>query len=268
VTTAATGRLDKPRRKHRVSRVNPYQIGRWVLSILIFFMAWEIVGRSGVLFAIKPPSEVLPALRDELASGEILAATVGTLQVAFLAFVIGALFGIPVGTLSGVSVRWASVIDPLVGAGWAVPIVMFVPIISIYAGFDLLGKVFLTLLMNVFVIIVNTSTGVREVPFELKEMARAFGISKRQMYRKVIFPWAGPYILTGLRLGLGRSVQGAILADLFLRADNLGLYIVNAASSFQLEILLAAVFFVTLVAAGLMLVARFFEWWLLRWKVG
>lgn len=268
MATARTGRLDKPRRKHRVSRVNPYQVGRWLLSILIFFVVWEIVGRSGVLFAIKPPSEVLPALWEELGSGELLAATVGTLQIAFLAFLIGALIGIPVGTLSGVSDKWANVIDPLVGAGWAVPIVMFVPVISIYAGFDILGKVLLTVLMNVFVIIVNTSTGVREVPFELKEMARAFGTSEREMYRKIIFPWAGPYILTGLRLGLGRSVQGAILADLFLRADNLGLYIVNAASSFQLEILLAAVFFVTLLAAGLMLVGRFFEWWLLKWKVG
>lgn len=256
----------RPQRKVRVSRINPHQFGRWGLSIVLFFVGWEIVGSSGVLFAIKPPTEVLPALWEELVRGEVLTATLGTLQVAFISFLIGALIGIPIGTLSGVSEKWAHVIDPMVSAGWAVPIVMFIPVISIYFGLDNLGKVVLTLAMNIFVIIVNTSTGVREVPADLKEMARAFGVPKGQMYRKIIFPWAGPYILTGLRLGLGRSVQGAILADLFLRADNLGLYIVNAASSFRLEILLAAVLFITLLAAGLMLLARILEWWLLRWK--
>ena len=182
------------------------------------------------------------------------------------AFIVGATLGVTIGTLTGVSVKWSWVVDPLVSAGWAVPIVMFIPIISIYAGLETTAKILLTVLMNIFVIIVNTSTGVREVPSDVKEMARSFGVTRGGMYRKIIFPWASPYILTGLRLGLGRSVQGAILADLFLRADNFGLYIVNAASSFNLEVLLGAVFFITVVAAGTMLIARAVEWWLLRWK--
>jgi len=248
------------------SRINRNQVARWFLSILIFFVGWEIVGSSGLLFFIKPPSEVLPELWREIQSGEILTATWGTLKVAFSGFIIGGVLGIAIGTLTGVSDKWAWVIDPMVSGGWAVPIVMFIPVISIYAGLEFRGKILLVILMNIFVIIVNTATGVREVPSDVKEMARAFGVSKRDMYRKIVFPWAAPYILTGLRLGLGRSVQGAILADLFLRAENLGLYITYAASSFQIETLLAAVLFITLVAAGLMLVARAVEWWLLRWK--
>jgi ABC-type nitrate/sulfonate/bicarbonate transport system permease component len=248
------------------ARINPYQVGRWILSILLFFVGWEILGSSGVLFYIKPPSEVLPTLWEEITRGEILSATWGSLQLALAGFVLGTILGIFLGTLTGVSDKWAWVIDPLVSGGWAVPIVMFIPVISIYAGLEFKGKVLLVVLMNIFVIIVNTSTGVREVPAEVREMAHAFGVSKRNMYRKIIFPWAAPYILTGLRLGLGRSVQGAILADLFLRADNLGLYITYAASSFQIETLLAAVLFITILAAGLMLAGRAVEWWLLRWK--
>lgn len=248
------------------SRINPKQIARWTSSILFFFILWQIIGGSGNFFYVRPPTQVLAALWDELVRGEILTATVGTLKVAFSAFIIGGIIGVAIGTLTGMSEKWAWVLDPLVSAGWAVPIVMFIPVISIYTGIEFRAKVILTIFMNVFVVIVNTSTGVREVPADVKEMARAFGVSQRGMYWKIIFPWASPYILTGLRLGLGRSVQGAILADLFLLADNLGLYITNAASSFQLEVLLAAVFFVTAIAAGLMLIARGVEWWLLRWK--
>jgi ABC-type nitrate/sulfonate/bicarbonate transport system permease component len=97
-------------------------------------------------------------------------------------------------------------------------------------------------------------------------MARAFEASRMEMYRKVIFPWASPHIVTGLRLGVGRSVQGAILADLFLRAQALGLFIVDAQGRFDIPRLLAAVFFVTILAAGVMGIARLLEWRLLAWK--
>jgi ABC-type nitrate/sulfonate/bicarbonate transport system permease component len=248
------------------SRINPKQVGRWFISISVFFLVWQYVGVSGSLFYVKPPTEVFAAMWAEIGSGEILTATLGTLRVALIGFIFGAILGVTIGTITGMSEKWAWVIDPLVSAGWAVPIVMFIPIITIYTGLELRGKVVLTLLMNIFVIIVNTSTGVKEVPADVKEMARAFGVSKAGTYRKIIFPWASPYILTGLRLGLGRSVQGAILADLFLRADNLGLYIVEASSSFNLEILLAAILFITGIAAIAMLLARVVEWRLLRWK--
>jgi ABC-type nitrate/sulfonate/bicarbonate transport system permease component len=248
------------------SRINPKQVMRWGISIAVFFGAWQYLGSTGALFYVKPPSLVFQAMWQEIVRGEILSATLGTLKIALMAFGIGAVLGITIGTITGTSEKWAWVIDPLVSAGWAVPIVMFIPVISIYSGIEVRGKVVLTLFMNIFVIIVNTSTGVKEVPANVKEMARAFGVSRSGTYTKIILPWASPYILTGLRLGLGRSVQGAILADLFLRADNLGLYIVEASSSFNLEILLAAVLFITAIAATAMLLARGAEWWLLRWK--
>jgi ABC-type nitrate/sulfonate/bicarbonate transport system permease component len=253
------------RRAHR--RISWRRWLRWAVSIGVFMLAWEWIGRSGRFFVIRPASEVLPILADELGKGDLLRATAGTLAVAAVGFLLGAVIGIVVGVLTGVSERWAQVVDPLVNAAYSAPVVMLIPVIAIYAGLEFKGKVVLVVLFNVFVIVINTSAGVREVPESLKEMALAFGTSRSNMYRRIVFPWASPYVLTGLRLGIGRSVQGAILADLFLRADNLGLYIVQAAGSFDLDRLLAAVFFVTILAAGTMLVMRGLEWWALRWKI-
>jgi ABC-type nitrate/sulfonate/bicarbonate transport system permease component len=104
------------------------------------------------------------------------------------------------------------------------------------------------------------------VPESILEMARAFNTDRRDVYRRIVFPWASPYIITGLRIGVGRSVAGAILADLLLRAQNLGLVIREAQGSFQLAELLAAVFFITIVAALTMGLARLIEWRLMRWK--
>jgi ABC-type nitrate/sulfonate/bicarbonate transport system permease component len=255
-------------RAARLGRVDRAKLARWALSIGLFFVLWELIGRSGRIIAILPASEVLPDLARQIAEGEILAATLGTLRIAAVGFVIGAAIGVPVGLLLGLSERWSSVLDPLVNASLAAPIAMFIAVIAVYLGLEFKAKVVGVLLFNVFVIIVNTATGIREVPASVLEMGRAFGTSPANTYLRIILPWASPYIITGLRIGVGRSVEGAILFDLFLRTENLGLVIRNAAGSFDLSTLLGSVFFITIIAAGTMGLARIVEWRLLRWKTG
>jgi ABC-type nitrate/sulfonate/bicarbonate transport system permease component len=252
----------------RFGRVNRAKLARWALSIALFFVLWEAIGRSGRLIAILPASEVLPDLAGQIADGEILQATLGTLRIAAVGFAIGAVLGVPLGVLIGQSERWSSVLDPLVNASLAAPIAMFIPVIAVYLGLEFKAKVVGVVLFSIFVIIINTATGIREVPPTVLEMGRAFGTSRAKMYRRIVLPWASPYIITGLRIGVGRAVEGAILFDLFLRTENLGLVIRNAAGSLDLSTLLGSVFFITIIAAGTMGLARIVEWRLLRWKTG
>jgi ABC-type nitrate/sulfonate/bicarbonate transport system permease component len=239
---------------------------RWALSVSLFFAIWEILGRSEMFISIVPPSVVIPELFRLLGEGEILVAARATLTIAAVGFAIGAVLGLSIGTWIAASPRAAAVLDPIVSASFSVPFAIFIPIISIYLGLEFKAKVVIVVLFNVFIIIISTATGIREVPRGPKEMARAFGVDRLGMYRKVIFPWASPHIITGLRLAVGRSVQGAILADLFLRAQALGLFIVDAQGRFDIPRLLATVFFVTILAAGVMGIARILEWKLLDWK--
>lgn len=241
-------------------------IGRWILSVALFFVLWEVIGQSGLTVAIVPPTEVLPDLVDEIVSGDLLSATLGTLELAAAGFAIAAVLGLLIGLLMGVSKPWNDVLDPLVSAMLSAPIAMFIPVIAVYLGLEFNAKVVGVVLFTVFIIIVNTATGIREVPASGVETARAFGTSRRRLYTSIIFPWASPYIITGLRLAVGRAVEGAILFELFLRAENLGLVIKNATGSFDLSELLGAVFFITIIAAGAMGLARIVEWRLLRWK--
>ncbi|MGH2680366.1 MAG: ABC transporter permease [Actinomycetota bacterium] len=240
--------------------------GRWALSLALFFVLWEIVGRAGIFLSVVPATVTLPELFRLIGEGEILDAARDTLALAATGFLIGATIAVGIGTWIASSTRAAAVLDPLVSASFSIPFSLFIPVISIYLGLEFTAKVSLVVLFNVFVIIINTAAGIREVPSGAREMARAFGINRWGMYRKIIFPWASPHIITGLRLGVGRSVSGAILADLFLRAQALGLFIVDAQGRFDIPRLLATVFFVTILAAGVMGIARLVEWKLLAWK--
>jgi ABC-type nitrate/sulfonate/bicarbonate transport system permease component len=247
-------------------RVSPATVGRWFLSFALFFALWEIVGQSEITVAIVPASEVIPDVWEGIVHGELISATLGTLSIAATGFAIAAVIGLLVGLLIGLSRPWADVLDPVVNAMLSAPIAMFIPVIAVYLGHEFRAKVVGVVLFCVFIVIVNTATGIREVPQSGIEMARAFGTSRRRIYTRVIFPWASPYIITGLRIAIGRAVEGAILFELFLRAENLGLVIKNATGSFDLSVLLGAVFFITILAAGLMGLARIIEWRLLRWK--
>lgn len=250
--------------------LSDYDIGhaslRWpvrAFSFAIFFVGWELVGRSEQFFAIAPASETFDALWTDL--GQIWSAILGTLRVAAAGFLPAAVIGILAGTLIGTTRMGREALDPLVNVGVVAPMTMLVPVLGIYIGLGYRGKVALVLLFSVFVIVINTAAGVAETPPALRETAASFGIRGFALYRKVILPGALPYVLTGLRLGAGRAVQGAIIADLLLEVSNIGLYLIRAGSTFDMPSLLAGTLFTVAVASTVMLLVRSAERRALRW---
>jgi NitT/TauT family transport system permease protein len=241
-------------------------VTRWVLAACIFFVAWEALGRSGAVYGIRSFTETVAALWAALSSGELTAPTLATLKIAATGYSIAVLVGIPVGMLIGISRRAAEVLDPLVNAAYATPMVMLIPVIGTYTGIEFGGKVFLVFTFCVFVIVMNTASGIRSVPEAYIAAGRAFGLSRVKVYRQIMLPGAAPLILTALRVTVGHAISGAIVAELLLSVDNLGLYLVDTAARFQLTKLLAATFFLALLAMAAMTTARLIERWVVRWE--
>ena len=146
-----------------MNRTLGVKASRWALSIGLFFVIWEVVGRSGVFLSVVPASETIPELFRLFGEGEILVAAKSTLTLAATGFLIGGVLGVAVGTWIATSKGAAAVLDPLVNASFSVPFAIFIPVISIYLGLEFTAKVFLVILFNVFIIIINTATGIREV---------------------------------------------------------------------------------------------------------
>ena len=175
------------------------KVGRWALSIGLFFLLWEIIGRSEMFLSIVPASEAIPELFALFGEGDILVAAKSTLTLAATGFLIGGVLGVAVGTWIATVQASGRCARPARERLVLGPVRDLHPRISIYLGLEFTAKVFLVILFNIFVIIINTATGIREVPSGAREMARAFGIDRCGMYRKVVFPWASPHIITGLR---------------------------------------------------------------------
>jgi ABC-type nitrate/sulfonate/bicarbonate transport system permease component len=196
---------------------------------------------------------------EDIFNGTLVTAALGTIKIAVIGYVLGAIAGVLVGSVIGLSRigRWT--LDPLIQAGNAAPMSVLIPILAIWFGFAVGGKIVLVFLFVVFIVSVNTAAGVSQAPATLLETARAFGVRGWRLYTKIVFPNALPAIMTGLRIGVARAIQGAILADLLLQSANLGGYLLTAGAALDMEALLAGILLVVLIGTGAMSGARWLE---------
>ncbi|MBI2209068.1 MAG: ABC transporter permease, partial [Deltaproteobacteria bacterium] len=187
-------------------------------SVVIFLTIWELVGNT--LKLINPmfmsaPSLVWKAGVQLFASGEIY----NDLYVSGVEFAWGyflsVIFAVPFGIACGWYKRVAYIFDPFINAMNATPRVALLPLVIIWLGIGILSKVGIIFLGAVFPILINTRDGVKTTPYNLLTAARSFGASEWQIFSSVVLPSTVPFILTSLRLGVGRALIGVMVGELY-----------------------------------------------------
>ncbi|HEX6026910.1 MAG TPA: ABC transporter permease [Solirubrobacter sp.] len=254
-------------RRLRNVQIDPVTTIAWLAGTLLFFVAWEVIGQSGRYYSIPPMTDTVSTLWDAIVSGDLIGPTAATVSIAAIGFVISVVAGILLGLAIGSSKLVADVLEPMLNAAYGAPIVVFIPVITLYMGSEVRGKVALVVLFCIFAIVMNTAAGVRNVEPGLREMGRAFGVTGLRYYWGIVLAGALPQIFTGVRIASGRAIQGVLLGELLLRVDNLGFFMVDASSRFNIPRLVAGTFFVALLAFALMAVVRLIENRILRWKL-
>ncbi len=227
-----------------------------VVSLFVVLGIWEIGGGQLDQSLFSTPSKIIVAAVGMIASGELWQFLAPSLLVMFYGFSIAVVVGIVLGLL--LARYW--VIDTATGFYitflYSTPMVALIPLIVIWAGFDTAAKTIILFLFAFFPITINTYQGVKNVSPELIEVGRAFRCSEAALWRHVVLPAALPFVVTGLRLALGRGLIGMVTADLYTAISGIGYLIVRTASTYQMDKM-----FVPIVTLGLLGV---FLSWLLR----
>jgi len=118
---------------------------------------------------------------------------------------------------------------------YSTPTVALVPLIVLWAGFETTAKIVILFLFAFFPMAINTYQGVKNVDAKLIEVGRAFRCNERQLWTNIVLPGALPFIVTGLRLAVGRGLIGMVLADLYTAISGIGYLIVRTASTYQVD---------------------------------
>ncbi len=207
-------------------------------SVLIFLIIWELVGN--VLQLINPmfmsaPSLIWKAAVQLFASGEIYNDLYISGVELFWGYILSAAVAIPFGITVGWYKKASHIFDPFINAMNATPRVALLPLVIIWLGIGILSKVGIIFLGAVFPILINTRDGVKTTPLNLLNAAKSFGASEWMLFKTVVLPSTIPFILTGLRLGLGRAIVGVMVGELYAATAGIGFMITVAGATFQTD---------------------------------
>lgn len=222
-----------------------------VLAIIVFLLIWEITPRIGLLdpVFIPPASVVFSALGDLIVSGVLQTHASISLQRSFTGFAVAIVIGIPLGFAVGWYKTFDKYIDPLLQTFRQIPTLALFPVLIILLGIGETSKIALIAKASIWVILLNTITGVRSVDPLLIKSARSMGISNFDMFKKVVLPAATPSVFTGLRLAGTASLLVLIAAEMLGAKSGLGYALTEFQVSFRIPEMYAII--VTLTILGL-----------------
>lgn len=216
---------------------------RGLLSLAVVAVVWEIAGRTGRWpLILAPISDIWLRFLQLAASGELLRHILVSLNEFVVGFAVAAVFGILLGILIASSRAAKDFIDPWVSAVYATPTVALAPLFIFVFGIDAPSKMAVVFLLAVFPIVINTATGMSSTEPIYIEAARSFCASKRQIFTKVLIPSALPFIVAGLRLGIGRGLVGVVVGEFIGARAGLGFLIFKSSQGFQIDAMWVGVF--------------------------
>ena len=206
-------------------------------GVITFLVVWELVGNTFQLINpmfMSAPSLVWKAAVQLFSSGEIYNDLYVSGIELFWGYFLSAAVAVPFGIMVGWYKKASYIFDPFINAMNATPRVALLPLV-IWLGIGILSKVGIIFLGAVFPILINTRDGVKTTPYNLLTAARSFGASEWMLFRTVVLPSTIPFILTGLRLGLGRAIVGVMVGELYAATAGIGFMITVAGATFQTD---------------------------------
>jgi NitT/TauT family transport system permease protein len=228
-----------------------------VLSILGGLALWELVSRFVVanpLF-LAAPTQIVAAIWSLAVSGELWPHISISAAEFALGYVIASVLGVAIGMAMAESEIARKALEPWIAGLYATPTIALAPLFILWFGIGIWSKVLVIVTLVLFPVTINTEAGLRTTSERLIEMLRSFGATPRQIFFKVKLPSAVPFILVGLKLGIGRALIGVVVAEFFGSRAGLGRLISQASDAFNMPELFAGV--VVLAIAGIVMTAGF-----------
>lgn len=204
-------------------------------SLVVVLTLWQIVGSNIDPVLFTTPIAVAKAGVEMIGSGELWRYLAPSLLVFVYGLALASVTGITIGLALARYWILDAAFDMYITFLYSTPTVALVPLIVLWAGYDMTAKVIILFLFAFFPLVINTYQGVKNVDHKLLEVGKAFRCSERQLWTNIIIPASLPFIVTGLRLAVGRGLIGMVLADLYTAISGIGYLIVRTASTFQIN---------------------------------
>lgn len=213
--------------------------------ILVVIAIWA--GLSVLSNLVSSPAASFAALAELFVNGSIYRHLSSTLEAVATGFLIAAAIGFPLGYAIGRNKFLGAVFDPIVAGAFAIPRIVFFPVLLQFFGVGVGAQSMMAALAAVFPIMVSTTAGVRAINPVLPKLARSLSLNRLQTVTKIYVPAMAPSLMVGIRIGFSIAFINVIIAEFFAARAGLGLLALRAygrldlPSMYGIIVLLAAI---------------------------
>jgi NitT/TauT family transport system permease protein len=238
-----------------------------LLGIVLFVGGWELGSRLGIIdqFFFSKPTDIFLAATREVQIPRFWNDVRVSLFELVTGYVVAVVLAIPLGLIFGWYRRLSYMADPWLNLFNSLPRVALIPLLVLWLGLGVESKIAVVFLGAFFSVIIPTVQGVRTVDRRFLDVAHSFGASQIRLFTSVVGPSTIPFIVTGMRLAIGRGLIGVIVGELYSQTNGLGVMIVRANENIQPDRMFFAIGIFTtagiLAVVGLGRIERRFDRW-------
>lgn len=234
------------KQKHR-----KHMILFWQIGILVFLIAsWEISARVGLIdsFILSQPSRIMKTYINMAQNGLIM-----HIGVTVYETLVGFVLGVITGTILAIILWWSNFIakisEPYLVVLNSLPKIALGPVIIIIVGAGTEAIIFMALAISLIVTVLEMLNGFQRTDKEYIKMATTFGATQMQIFTKIVFPYNIQTLFNSLKINIGLSLVGVIAGEFLVSKAGLGYLIVYGGQVFQLDLVMASVIILAVVAA-------------------
>ncbi len=228
---------------------NKVDLRRYLVPLIVLFL-WQYSSYNKLVdpLFIPSPMHIINSMFDwifgtnthDLYSGTWINHAMGSIRRVIAGFFIGAIIGILLGIMTGWNQTMETLFDPMIQLLRPIPITAWVPFMVVLFGIKDISAILLISLGVFFPVVVNTVHGVKQIDKIHIRAAQMLGIRGLQIISKVVFPAAFPFIMTGLRLGMGMAWVLVIVAEMVSVKSGLGYVMWDAYYFMRMDIIIVA----------------------------
>jgi len=243
------------------------QIIRASLSIIAFLVVWEIIARIGFIHIslFPPPTRVAVAFLEMAQSGELLRDVQASLWRAFVGLALGSILGVVVGLVTGRIERINNYLSPIIQIFRPLPPVAIIPLVIVWFGIGETSKLFSIGFAVFFPVWVNTHIGAREIPKTYLWSAQTLRVRRFELFWRVIFPGALPFIVAGFRTGIAIAFVMVFVSELAGASAGIGYQISVSHLAYRVDRMIAALILLGLFGASADLILTRLLWAAFPW---
>ncbi|WP_104110400.1 ABC transporter permease [Arthrobacter sp. N199823] len=236
-----------------------------VASVAAGVAGWAAVSAAG-LVGLPGPVEVLVRGGELLADGTLAEDTGASLARVLSGFLLGSLLAIPIGFLMGWYQVGRAIIEPWVQFFRTIPPLALLPLVMVTMGIGETPKIFVIFLAAFLSCVISTYQGVVSVDKTLINAARVLGANSLVIFRRVVVPASSPFILVGMRIGLGAGWATVVAAELLAAPNGLGMRMQQAQQFYDMPTILVNVLVIGVLGLLMDRLLLMIEAHLTRWQ--